>query len=309
MQCPNDEKFAQYDEGKLSEDERFEFLQHLRECSDCSTLFAMTYGYICGSINICPDEERLSSLAEGKLSDGEREAILKHIAVCEKCSAELYILRKSLSAKPAARKKPASKRNVYQLIAIAAVITLVIGFAGSNVLNRHLLTQAPDVELEAPKSIYEAIEVRAAAPAPEKTEEPVLRSMVSRTDAMRKSVEQSYLGDGNASPMAPNATISIPGHTDSSISEKELTEYQIANVITNYELAPPVFEVIYNGYDGDESEIIRLLQSITGIDEERAKSTIESRATIIKEYASMEEAQRIKEELESAGAKIEINIK
>jgi len=41
MMHPDDELFAQYIDGKLSEDEQIKFLGHLEECSDCSTLYAM----------------------------------------------------------------------------------------------------------------------------------------------------------------------------------------------------------------------------------------------------------------------------
>jgi large subunit ribosomal protein L7/L12 len=71
-------------------------------------------------------------------------------------------------------------------------------------------------------------------------------------------------------------------------------------------IASPVYEVIYKGHDGDESEIIRLIQSITGADEESARITASNDSTVIKTCSSKEEAQKIKEELESIGAKIEI---
>ena len=307
MQCPNDEKFAQYDEGKLSEDERFEFLQHLRECSDCSTLFAMTYGYICGSVNVCSNEEGISSLAEGRLSDGERETMLKHIAVCEKCSVELYLHRKSLYAKQITRKNQASKRSIYQLVAIAAVITLVIGFAGHNVLNRYSEINTPNMEQAAPKVVYDTNEISAAAPAPVTVEEPVFQSMPLRTDAKKETEDEEYPGVGNVSPKSSGVVRNIPGYMR--LSMEAIPEYQKGDVTIICEIATLSYEVIYNGHDGDESEIIKLLQTIAGMDEERAKAAAKSRAIVIKEYASMEEAQRIKEALESAGAKIEINTK
>jgi len=46
MRCPDDEKFAQYAEGKLNEEETSEFLEHLCECSECSILYAMTHGHL-----------------------------------------------------------------------------------------------------------------------------------------------------------------------------------------------------------------------------------------------------------------------
>jgi len=334
MRCPDDEKFAQYAEGKLSEDERYEFLLHLRVCSACSTLFAMTYGHINEQANVCPNEEGISSLAEGKLSGGEREAMLKHIAVCEKCSAELFLIRKSQSAKPTARRKPTGKWKVYQLTAIAAIITLVIGLAGQNVLNRSITINMADTEQEAPAVVFDASDIQAAppapvtaeapasgtrsrndeynapqaaAPAPETAEEPAMLSKVSRTGAKRETEDEEYPGVGNVSPMSSGVVRNIPGYM--LLSMEANPEYQKGDVTIFCEIATLSYEVIYNGHDGDESEIIRLIQSITGMDVERAKSAAGSSAIVIKECASMEEAQKVKEELESAGAKIEINKK
>jgi hypothetical protein len=129
MQCPNDEIFAQYVEGKLNGEERAEFLLHLSECPKCSTLCAMFYGHIDKSIiNTCPKEESLSSLAEDKLSGKEREALLMHMAACQSCSKEYFILKK-FESKKTEKRKTIKNINVLRLIAIAATFILIFYFA------------------------------------------------------------------------------------------------------------------------------------------------------------------------------------
>ena len=97
MRCPDEEIFARYAEGKLNEEEISEFLEHLCKCSECSVLYAMTYGRLDKSINTYPEEECMASLT-------------KHPA-----------------AAPAA---PKTYRKVYRLVAMAAMIALIFGFTG-----------------------------------------------------------------------------------------------------------------------------------------------------------------------------------
>jgi hypothetical protein len=125
MQCPNEEKFAQYEEGKLDGNEHFEFLSHLSECSDCSTLYAITYGHIYGLAlrETCPSEESIACFAEGKLNQAQREALLEHMADCETCSTVFYL---SNPVKIAAA--PQKMKYIFRLIKIAALIALIIGY-------------------------------------------------------------------------------------------------------------------------------------------------------------------------------------
>jgi len=125
MLCPNEETIAQYAEGKMNRDEQTEFLKHVSECPECSTLYAITFGNV--SINTCPDEESIACLAEGKLSQHQRELLLRHMAVCETCSTEFYLLRKSQSANVTVERSQKESKNEYRLVTIVANFVLLIG--------------------------------------------------------------------------------------------------------------------------------------------------------------------------------------
>ena len=220
-------------------------------------------------INVCPDEESISSLAEGKLSKNEREALLRHMAVCKTCSAEFYFLRKTQSLQTTVRVNPASNRNIFRLIAIAAMLALVIGFAGHNTLNRFMENNTATMEQKS--------DIPAMAPAP-------LHEI--------------------AQDIAPNVSYKSAPRAVMPMAAPDMVEYAAgAGAIQE---TPPVYEVVYKGHDGDKAEIIRLVMLITGTDEENAGIIAESSSIVIKECSSMEEAQRIKEELETAGGKVTI---
>ena len=414
MRCPDDEKFAQYAEGKLSGDERAEFLQHLGECSECSVLYAMTYKHTNEPAGECPDEENISRLVEGKLSDKAREILLKHISKCKTCSAEFYLLRKSQSAKTSVGRNPVRNRK-YQLVALAAMITLIIGIAGIKTFNDYSLTGNSyiNAELESNKlhdsvSLSAPVHIEAAqdeAAEPEKqdisakTEEssrqlmvdapmPVIPSEIEQIPLPDKLTEnkqesardESYRKESLAgrraetplaaqdsaaetknkdsiakteeslrelsmhrpapgrrseveqeiSPAAPSEINMSESARDESykkeppamlreaaprVSQSVVAEIEIPASaefdmrIRDYRLTglkPRIYEVIFKGYEGDETEIVRLIQSVASMDEQDAKEILKSNSTVIKSCDSMEEAQKIKDKLELAGASIDI---
>jgi ribosomal protein L7/L12 len=326
MRCPDDEKFAQYAEGNLNGDEQSEFLEHLRECSECSTLYAVAYGH--ESIGACPKEESISCLAEGKVNEYEREALLKHIAVCKKCSVEFYLLRKLQSEKTAKRRNEAKNRNIFQLVAVAAMIALIIGFAGHNALDRFTGNDKVAVMQEVSTGSTHESSISAiapAAPVPETAEDSVSKPLSRRNEisdtrimATEPGSRRSYMTQEEMmagyviSPSSPGTTTNIPGYAigiQEMHDASPVAQEKEQDVTDNLPEAPQVFEVIYNGHDGDETDVIRMIQLITGMDEENARIVIESSSTIIKECSSKEEAQKMKEELESIEAKIEIKNK
>jgi ribosomal protein L7/L12 len=286
-------------------------------------------------ISVCPDEESISNLAEGKLSIYQREALLRHIAVCKTCSAEFFLLRKSKSERTTIRKNSARNRNVFQFLAAAAIIALVIGFAGHNVLDRFTgNSKAPMEQMVSKDDLYESnITAPAPAPAPETAKESASmadyrgnsRAKSSRIMPKRITAEQDLAKsepyDGNISDMSAGVTADTQDEIlDSEILEApviaqdtviEVHEAQGIQVVQEKKKAvtqeaPPIFSVIYNGCDGDKADVIRLIKLITETDESNAEVIAGSNSFILKECASMEEAQKIKKELESAGAKIEI---
>ena len=170
MRCPDDERFAQYAEGKINGDERAEFLEHLSGCSECSILFAVAYGN-----GVCPDEESISALAEAELSQNRREALLKHIAVCKTCSAEYYYLRKLNFTETSVNKPVVKKRRIVHLFALAAMFLLLVGFTGvhraffKQTENNGIIADSPRIENEIHNRYTMQIGEMAMAPAPPPT--------------------------------------------------------------------------------------------------------------------------------------------
>ncbi|MCL1941284.1 MAG: ribosomal protein L7/L12 [Synergistaceae bacterium] len=335
MRCPDEERFAQFAEAKFDNgDERAEFLEHLSECPECSALYAMAYGNLSSLAGACPDEEGLAALAEGKLSQQQREDLLKHIAVCDTCSTELYYLRKSKFAdatvKAKTKKISPQRRHVFQLVAIAAMIALMIGFTGISTLNNYSYTSGKGQESVEPRDETppaNLLTVSAPASPPEMDQDIAVEAEEApKLEAVQKPEmgqdaayeahapefrvrEENKTQDTTAEAQGgKNRNIGFEQKTDESPAalrkQQLLREYPLNAGISA--VAKPVFEVIYTGHDGDESEIVKLIRLVTGKDEEGAKITAKSPPVVIKECSSMKEAQEIKKELESAGAKIEI---
>jgi ribosomal protein L7/L12 len=300
MRCPDDEKFAQYAEGKLDEDERAEFLTHLGECSGCSTLYALTYGHMDEFAGECPDEESISRLAEGNINADKREILLKHISLCKTCSAEFYILRKSQSVKTTVIRKTLKNRR-FQLIALAAMITLIIGIAGVSTLDKGYSPGVDSIknDLTASDVFHEENVVTASAPMFEIDQDAVIEAG-KPYESVNSGVSDQIIAAAPSSGFVQDAVIKAQHEQEAKAAQKA------ERAAASLPIASPVYEVIYKGHDGDESEIIRLIQSITGADEERARIVVKSSSTVIKTCSSKEEAKKIKEELESIGAKIEI---
>ena len=325
MRCPDDEKFARYAEGKLSGGERVEFLDHIRECPECAALYAVTYMDITNlksnvregadktcveqgeqkqrsaswianwdeSTNECPDEESISSLAEGKLSKNQREALLKHIAVCKTCSVEFYYLRKLKFSEKPAKKVSAKKRNILQLIALAAMITLVVGLTGYNVFDKKAENNIADMGSASHQYDRNRILTEEMLPAAA----PFMVPEIDQNLALKADEQVSF---ANSKPIPTMGQENATGGVKAAPKAKVTQEMERA---ANDEI---VYEVIYNGHEGDIREIVRLIRLIAGIDEESAANIAKSSSTVIIKCSSLEKAQNIKNELELAGAKIEI---
>ena len=66
------------------------------------------------------------------------------------------------------------------------------------------------------------------------------------------------------------------------------------------------FDVILASFGANKLAVIKAVREITGLGLKDAKDLVEAAPKAIKEGASKEEAEKIKEQLEKAGAKIEI---
>jgi large subunit ribosomal protein L7/L12 len=69
---------------------------------------------------------------------------------------------------------------------------------------------------------------------------------------------------------------------------------------------PTEFDVVMTGFGDKKLDVVKVVKNITGATLMEAKKLVESAPATIKEKASKEDAQKIKEELEKAGASVEL---
>jgi len=67
------------------------------------------------------------------------------------------------------------------------------------------------------------------------------------------------------------------------------------------------FDVVLASYGEKKINVIKEARAITGLGLKEAKDLVEAAPTAVKEGVSKEEADKIKEKLEAAGATVEIN--
>lgn len=66
------------------------------------------------------------------------------------------------------------------------------------------------------------------------------------------------------------------------------------------------FNVKMSSFGGNKIGVIKTIRSITGLGLKEAKDLVESVPSVVKEGVNKEEAEKIKKELEEAGAKVEL---
>ena len=69
---------------------------------------------------------------------------------------------------------------------------------------------------------------------------------------------------------------------------------------------PTEFDVVMTGFGDKKLDVVKVVKNITGSTLMEAKKLVESAPATIKEKAPKEEAEKIKEELEKAGASVEL---
>ncbi len=69
---------------------------------------------------------------------------------------------------------------------------------------------------------------------------------------------------------------------------------------------PTEFDVVMTGFGDKKLDVVKVVKNITGSTLMEAKKLVEAAPATIKEKASKEEAEKIKEELEKAGASVEL---
>lgn len=66
------------------------------------------------------------------------------------------------------------------------------------------------------------------------------------------------------------------------------------------------FDVVLTGFGENKVAAIKAVRAITGLGLKEAKDAVESAPTVLKEAASIGEAEEIKKQLEEAGATVEL---
>ncbi len=69
---------------------------------------------------------------------------------------------------------------------------------------------------------------------------------------------------------------------------------------------PTEFDVVMTGFGDKKLDVVKVVKNITGSTLMEAKKLVEAAPATIKEKAPKEEAEKIKEELEKAGASVEL---
>lgn len=104
-----------------------------------------------------------------------------------------------------------------------------------------------------------------------------------------KKFEEEF-GVSAAAVVAAPAAGAAPAEAEAKPAEEEKTE----------------FDVILTGVSGSRISVIKTVRELTGVGLKEAKELVESAPKAIREKVSKEEAEKVKEALEKAGATVEI---
>jgi len=69
---------------------------------------------------------------------------------------------------------------------------------------------------------------------------------------------------------------------------------------------PTEFDVVMTGFGDKKLDVVKVVKALTGSSLMEAKKLVEAAPATIKEKAPKEEAEKVKEELEKAGASVEL---
>ena len=69
---------------------------------------------------------------------------------------------------------------------------------------------------------------------------------------------------------------------------------------------PTEFDVVMTGFGDKKLDVVKIVKALTGSSLMEAKKLVEAAPATIKEKAPKEEAEKVKEELEKAGASVEL---
>jgi large subunit ribosomal protein L7/L12 len=128
-----------------------------------------------------------------------------------------------------------------------------------------------------------------ATPTKDEILEAIANMTVLEVSELVKAMEEKF-GVSAAAPMAVAAAPTAAGGEAAAAAEEQ-TEFSV--MLKSFE-------------DGKKIPVIKEVRAITGLGLKEAKELVEAGDKAVKEAISKEEAQKIKERLETAGATIEV---
>ena len=101
-----------------------------------------------------------------------------------------------------------------------------------------------------------------------------------------KELEEKW----DVSAAAPMAMAAAPGAGDVAAAAEEQTE----------------FDVVMSSFGASKVSVIKVVRTLTGLGLKEAKDMVEGVPSTVKEGISKDEAEKVKKELEEAGASVEL---
>ena len=120
--------------------------------------------------------------------------------------------------------------------------------------------------------------------------EAIANMTVLEVSELVKAMEEKF-GVSAAAPVAVAAAPAAAGSDGAGAAVEEQTEFTV--VLKSFE-------------DGKKIPVIKEVRAITGLGLKEAKELVEAGDKAVKEAISKEEAQKIREQLETAGATVEV---
>ena len=105
---------------------------------------------------------------------------------------------------------------------------------------------------------------------------------------LKKAIEEEW-GVTAAAPMAVAAPGAAPAGADAAAAEEKTS-----------------FDVVVSAAGDKKIQVIKVVRAVTGLGLKEAKDLVEAAPKPVKEGVSKDEAEKIKAQLEKAGAKIEL---
>lgn len=123
------------------------------------------------------------------------------------------------------------------------------------------------------------------------TNEDILDAISEMTVMQVSELVKAFEDKFGVSAAAPVAVAAAPAEGDAAAAEEEQSEFTV---------------VLKSIDDGKKIPLIKEVKAITGLGLKEAKELVEAGGKPVKEGVSKEEAEKLKEQLESAGATVEL---